>query len=146
MEDGLKRMYRAHADGRSEFLRHRDDHPAEDRAAIFPRRWRNLAGVLRDRKRLQGKIRAMSSEAKAGAMIIGSLPPGVMALVYITTPDYIKPLFTVELGNLMLIGCVVWMAIGILVMKKMVSFKYLRARMHDRISAICTFCSNANSW
>ena len=38
----------------------------------------NLAGVLRDRKRLQGKIRAMSSEAKAGAMIIGSLPPGVM--------------------------------------------------------------------
>jgi tight adherence protein B len=84
----------------------------------------NLSGVLRDRKRLQGKIRAMSSEAKAGAMIIGSLPPGVMALVYITTPNYIKPLLTVELGNLMLIGCVVWMAIGIMVMKTMVNFKY----------------------
>jgi tight adherence protein B len=84
----------------------------------------NLAGVLRDRKRLQGKIRAMSAEAKAGAMIIGSLPPGVMALVYITTPNYIKPLFTIELGNLMLIGCGVWMAIGILVMKTMVNFKY----------------------
>ena len=46
----------------------------------------NLAAVLRDRKRLQGKIKAMSSEAKASAMIIGSLPPGVMGIVYLTTP------------------------------------------------------------
>jgi tight adherence protein B len=84
----------------------------------------NLAGVLRDRKRLQGKIRAMSSEAKASAMIIGSLPPAVMLLVYITTPDYIKLLFTEQVGNIMLIGCGVWMAIGVAVMKKMVSFKY----------------------
>ena len=65
----------------------------------------NLSGVLRDRKRLQGKIRAMSSEAKAGAMIIGSLPPGVMTLIYITSPNYIAPLFHIELGNLMLMGC-----------------------------------------
>ena len=49
----------------------------------------NLAAVLRDRKRLEGKIQAMSSEAKASAMIIGSLPPGVMGLVYLTTPAYI---------------------------------------------------------
>jgi tight adherence protein B len=84
----------------------------------------NLAGVLRDRKRLQGKIRAMSSEAKTGAMIIGSLPPGVMALIYFSTPAYIMPLFQVKLGNLMLMGCVVWMGLGVLVMKKMISFKY----------------------
>lgn len=84
----------------------------------------NLAGVLRDRKRLQGKIRAMSSEAKASAMIIGSLPPGVMALVWFTTPAYIALLFSTPLGNIMLIACGVWMAIGIFVMKRMVSFKY----------------------
>jgi tight adherence protein B len=84
----------------------------------------NLAGVLRDRKRLQGKIRAMSSEAKTGAMIIGSLPPGVMTLIYVSTPNYIRPLFTVEMGNLMLAGCVVWMTMGILVMKKMINFKF----------------------
>jgi tight adherence protein B len=84
----------------------------------------NLAGVLRDRKRLEGKIRAMSSEAKASAMIIGSLPPGVMLLVYMSTPDYIALLFTTDIGNLMLMGCAVWMAIGILTMQKMVSFKY----------------------
>jgi tight adherence protein B len=84
----------------------------------------NLASVLRDRKRIQGKIRAMSSEAKASAMIIGALPPGVMALVWITTPQYISLLFTEPVGNIMLIGCGVWMSLGVLVMKKMVSFKY----------------------
>jgi tight adherence protein B len=84
----------------------------------------NLAFVLRDRRRLTGKIKAMSSEAKASAMIIGSLPPGVMGIVYLTTPDYIKLLFTERLGNLMLAGCVVWMSVGIMVMRKMINFKH----------------------
>jgi tight adherence protein B len=84
----------------------------------------NLSGVLRDRKRLQGKIKAMSSEAKASAGIIGSLPVVVGVLVYLTTPDYIKMLFTERLGNLMLAGCAIWMGAGIAVMKKMISFKY----------------------
>lgn len=84
----------------------------------------NLAGVLRDRKRLQGKIKAMSSEAKASAAIIGSLPPGVMLLVYLSTPAYIGMLFSERMGNLMLAGCAVWMATGIFVMKKMISFKH----------------------
>ena len=83
----------------------------------------NLAGVLRDRKRLEGKIKAMSSEAKASAAIIGSLPPGVMGIVYLTTPDYIKLLFTEHVGNLMLVGCVIWMSMGIAVMRKMINFK-----------------------
>jgi tight adherence protein B len=84
----------------------------------------NLSTVLRDRKRMHAKIRAMSSEAKAGATIIGSLPPGVAALITFTTPNYIQPMFDSQLGNLMLIGCGVWMATGIAVMKKMVSFKF----------------------
>jgi tight adherence protein B len=84
----------------------------------------NLATVLRDRKRMQAKIRAMSSEAKAGASIIGSLPPGVATLIWVSTPNYIAPMFNTQMGNLMLIGCGVWMACGIGVMKKMVSFKF----------------------
>ena len=84
----------------------------------------NLANVLRDRKRLQGKIKAMSSEAKASAMIIGSLPPGVMLLVYLSTPTYIESLFTERMGNLMLLGCALWMTAGVFVMKKMISFKH----------------------
>ena len=84
----------------------------------------NLSNVLRDRKRLQGKIKAMSSEAKASAMIIGSLPPVVMGLVYMSSPDYIMKLFTERMGNLMLAGCVTWMGVGIFVMSKMISFKH----------------------
>ena len=84
----------------------------------------NLAGVLRDRKRLQGKIKAMSSEAKASAMIIGSLPPGVATIVYLTTPAYISVLFTTHTGNLMLAGCAVWMGLGIFVMHRMINFKH----------------------
>jgi tight adherence protein B len=84
----------------------------------------NLASVLRDRKRLQGKIKAMSSEAKASAGIIGSLPPAVMGLVYITTPGYIMKLFTEHAGNLMLAGAAVWMSTGIMVMRKMINFKH----------------------
>jgi tight adherence protein B len=84
----------------------------------------NLSGVLRDRKRLAGKIKAMSSEAKASAGIIGSLPPAVMGIVYLTTPEYIKLLFTERTGNLILAGCVIWMSVGIFVMRKMINFKH----------------------
>ena len=66
----------------------------------------------------------MSSEAKASASIIGSLPPAVMFLIYLTTPDYISLLFTERLGNLMLIICAMWMACGVFVMKKMINFKF----------------------
>jgi tight adherence protein B len=84
----------------------------------------NLSAVLRDRKRLQGKIQALSSEAKASAGIIGSLPIVVMGLVYATTPDYIALLFTERFGNFLLLCCGTWMSVGIFVMKKMISFKY----------------------
>ncbi len=84
----------------------------------------NLASVLRDRKRLEAKIKAMSSEAKASAGIIGSLPPTVMGLVYLTTPAYISLLFTEKLGNLMLAGAGMWMSLGIIVMRKMINFKH----------------------
>ncbi|MEI9885285.1 MAG: type II secretion system F family protein [Rhizomicrobium sp.] len=83
----------------------------------------NLSAVLRDRKRLTGKIKAMSSEAKASAGIIGSLPPAVMGIVYLTTPDYISLLFTERMGNLMLAGSAIWMGLGIAVMRKMINFK-----------------------
>jgi tight adherence protein B len=84
----------------------------------------NLAFVLRDRKRLEGKIKAMSSEAKASAGIIGSLPPAVMGLVWLTTPAYINLLFSEKAGNLLLGGCLLWMGTGILVMRKMINFKH----------------------
>jgi tight adherence protein B len=84
----------------------------------------NLSKVLRDRKKMAEKIQAMSMEAKASAAIIGSLPPIVMLLVYLSTPDYIALLWTHPTGRLMLAGCVVWMSAGIFVMKKMINFDF----------------------
>jgi tight adherence protein B len=84
----------------------------------------NLSKVLRDRKKMAEKIQAMSMEAKASAAIIGSLPPIVMLLVYLSTPDYISLLWTHPTGQLMLCGCVLWMSIGIFVMKRMINFDF----------------------
>jgi len=84
----------------------------------------NLSKVLRDRKKMAGKIQAMSMEAKASAAIIGSLPPVVMLLVYISTPDYIALLWTHPTGRIMLAGCVLWMSMGIYVMKRMINFDF----------------------
>jgi len=84
----------------------------------------NLSRVLRDRKKMKGKIRAMSMEAKASAAIIGSLPILVMLIVYITSPDYIELLWTTPVGRLMLAGSAFWMSCGIFVMKKMINFDF----------------------
>ena len=84
----------------------------------------NLSKVLRDRKRMAEKIQAMSMEAKASAGIIGSLPPIVMLLVYLSTPDYISLLWTHPTGQLMLVGCLIWMSLGIFVMKRMINFDF----------------------
>ena len=84
----------------------------------------NLSRVLRDRRKMAAKIQAMSMEAKASAGIIGALPPIVMIMVYMMTPDYISLLWTHPTGRLMLAGCVLWMGTGILVMKKMINFDF----------------------
>ena len=82
----------------------------------------NLSNVLRDRKKMKGKIKAMSSEAKASAGIIGALPPVVGGLVYLTSPSYISLLFTTTTGHMVLAGCAVWMSSGVFIMKKMINF------------------------
>lgn len=84
----------------------------------------NLTAVLRARRMMSEKIKAMSSEAIASAGIIGSLPPVVMVLVMIAAPAYMLLLFTDIRGQVMLLGCAVWMACGIFAMKRMISFKF----------------------
>jgi tight adherence protein B len=84
----------------------------------------NLSRVLRDRKKMKAKIRAMSMEAKASAAIIASLPAAVMILVYLSSPDYIELLWKTSLGNMLLAASAFWMMIGVLVMKKMINFDF----------------------
>jgi len=84
----------------------------------------NLATVMRDRFRLKMKVKALSAEAKASALVLASLPPAVVFMVYGASPDYIMPLFATRTGNLMLLFGACWMIIGVLVMRKMINFKF----------------------
>ena len=82
----------------------------------------NLSKVIRDRKRMRGKISAMSMEAKASAAIIGALPIIVGALVYATSPSYISLLWTTIHGRIWMGIGAFMMLLGVLVMRKMISF------------------------
>ncbi|KAF2992704.1 type II secretion system F family protein [Methylocystis sp. MJC1] len=82
----------------------------------------NLSGVLRDRKKMKGKVQAMSSEAKASAGIIGSLPFLVGGAVFFTTPSYMMILFTTTIGKIIIGVCLLWMAMGVFIMRKMINF------------------------
>jgi tight adherence protein B len=84
----------------------------------------NLSKVLRDRKKMRAKIQAVSQEAKSSAAIIGALPPGVMGVLYLTAPDYLMPLLTTRPGNMIIVGGLIWMTIGVLVMRKMINFNF----------------------
>jgi tight adherence protein B len=84
----------------------------------------NLSTVLRARKLMREKIKALSSEATASAFIIGAMPPGVMLLVMVTTPSYMMLMFTDHRGNVMLMIGAIWMCLGIFVMRRMINFKF----------------------
>jgi len=82
-----------------------------------------LSEVLRARKRMRDKVQAMSGEAKASAMIIGSLPPLVAALLAVVSPHYIAVLFTTNVGHLILFAGASLMSVGVVVMRQMINFE-----------------------
>jgi len=84
----------------------------------------NLSTVLRDRKKMKGKIQAMSSEAKTSAGIIGALPFVVGGAVYFLQPGYIMMLFTTNTGKIVVACCLAWMMIGVFIMRKMINFDF----------------------
>ncbi len=83
----------------------------------------NLASVIRARFRLKRKIKALSSEAIASACIIGALPNVVAGGMWFVNREYINILFTDPFGKVLLAGAVIWMCLGIFVMKLMINFK-----------------------
>jgi tight adherence protein B len=83
----------------------------------------NLADVLRKRAQMKLKIRAMSSESKASAYIVGSLPFIVFSLVWLINPDYMAGFFVDQRLIVAGLGGLVWMSIGAFIMAKMVNFE-----------------------
>ena len=84
----------------------------------------NLSNVLRGRKILREKIKALSAEAKVSAIIIGSLPIVVMLLVSIASPDYMTELYYTPTGQRNLMIGAGMMVMGTLMMRKMINFKF----------------------
>jgi tight adherence protein B len=84
----------------------------------------NLSRVLRDRRKMAGKIKAMSMEAKASAAIIACLPFTVGILTYLSSPSYIELLWLTQTGKIALVVSGAWMATGVFVMKKMIAFDF----------------------
>ncbi len=84
----------------------------------------NLSSVMRDRYRMAMRVKALASEAKTSAMILAALPPMVMGMITAVSPDFIEPLFTTRTGTVFITIGLSWMAIGTLIMKKMINFKY----------------------
>lgn len=84
----------------------------------------NLSAVLRGRKLLREKIKALSAEAKASAVIVGSLPPLIMILVTLIQPDYMYELYYTPTGHRNLVISACMMVIGTLIMRKMINFKF----------------------
>jgi len=83
----------------------------------------NLADVLRKRAQMKLKIRAMSSESKASAYIVGALPFIVFGMIYWINPEYIGGFFTEDRLIVAGLGGLTWMSIGAFIMAKMVSFE-----------------------
>jgi tight adherence protein B len=83
----------------------------------------NLDQMLRRRRQMRLKIKAMSAEARASAMIIGSLPFIMFALMFVVNSGYIMTLITTHAGNILLAAGLTSMTIGIAVIAKMVRFE-----------------------
>jgi tight adherence protein B len=84
----------------------------------------NLSTVLRARKMLREKIKALSAEAKMSALIIGAMPFVVAGMLAAIRPQYVSLLITTDSGRVVLLVCAVSMILGILVMRKMINFKF----------------------
>lgn len=83
----------------------------------------NLSSVIRARKLMREKVKALAAEAVASAAIIGSLPPLVAIMLLVTAPDYVGVLFSDPRGHILLMIGGFWMACGIFAMRKMINFK-----------------------
>lgn len=83
----------------------------------------NLGDVLRKRSQMKLKIKAMSSESKASAYIVGSLPFIVFGLIWWINPEYLEDFFLDDRLIATGLGGMVWMGIGVFIMAKMVSFE-----------------------
>ena len=83
----------------------------------------NLSHVLRDRKKMRDKAKSMAAEGKTSAGIIGSIPIVLALILTLINPEYMTPFFASSAGEILFYGGIIWMGLGILVMRGMINFR-----------------------
>jgi len=84
----------------------------------------NLSTVLRARKLMREKIKALSAEANMSAMIIGAMPFVVAAMLAVIRPQYLMLLPNTDVGRVILVVCACSLGTGVFVMRNMINFKF----------------------
>lgn len=77
----------------------------------------SIAKTIRNRYVFDAKVKAMTSEARASGFVLGGMPVAVVALILVSSPDYLEPLWTSTLGNMFIMLALVWYLIGIYMMR-----------------------------
>lgn len=83
----------------------------------------NLSDILRQRQSMKLKVKALASEARASAYILGGLPFAMFAILEVLSPGYTEPLYSTDTGIMMTVGALISIAIGGFIMFKMVNFE-----------------------
>ncbi len=84
----------------------------------------NLSTVLRSRKAMKLKVKAISQEAKVSAFIIGAIPVVLIGALAFLNPGYLTPMYTTSSGKMASMAAAFWMAMGVLIMRKIINFKF----------------------
>jgi tight adherence protein B len=82
-----------------------------------------ISGLIRERFKLFGKVRALTGEARISAFILTVLPFAIAAIIFLLNPAYIEVLLREPVGQVMLLAAGVMMLMGIYIMRKMVDIK-----------------------
>ncbi len=82
-----------------------------------------ISYLIRERFKLQGRIRVLSAEGKLSAIVLIAIPFLISFYLMLVNPDYLKPLFTDPIGRFMVVLAIAMMIIGVLLIKKLISFR-----------------------
>jgi tight adherence protein B len=82
-----------------------------------------VAHTMRERARIRGQVRAMTSQQRMTGYILGALPVGIMGILLLVSHDYMIPLFTTVPGQVMLVGAGIMELIGVLVIRRILAIE-----------------------
>lgn len=83
-----------------------------------------IGRLIRQRFEIRGQVAALTGEGRLSGAVLLAMPPGLLAYLFLTNPDYVMPLFTdPELGRPMLIGATIMQVLGALAIRKIVDIK-----------------------